>query len=89
MKVSNIHKDCCANDEIIKTGTQINNNHTTHKHTDQEHSDDDGHNHGSEEPSGWLSHWPLLTSLAVVVVMMVLEYGFHITFNTCLSPCRF
>jgi Cd2+/Zn2+-exporting ATPase len=82
MKVSNIHKDCCANDEIIKTGTQINNNHTTHKHTDQEHSDDDGHNHGSEEPSGWLSHWPLLTSLAVVVVMMVLEYGFHITFNT-------
>jgi Cd2+/Zn2+-exporting ATPase len=82
MKVSNLHKDCCANDEIIKTGTQISNNHTTHKHTDQEHSDDDGHNHGSEEPSGWLSHWPLLTSLVVVVVMMVLEYGFHITFNT-------
>ncbi|MFA4870598.1 MAG: heavy metal translocating P-type ATPase [Pedobacter sp.] len=69
MKVSNIHKDCCAIDE-------------THNHTHQVHSDDDGHNHGSEEPSNWLSHWPLLTSLAVVVVMMVLEYGFHITFNT-------
>lgn len=82
MKVSNIHKDCCATDETINTENQINSNHATHKHNDQEHTDDDGHNHGSEEPSGWLSHWPLLTSLAVVVVMMVLEYGFHITFNT-------
>ncbi|MEQ7799452.1 heavy metal translocating P-type ATPase [Pedobacter sp. ASV1-7] len=82
MKVSNIHKECCTTDEIINTGTHVKNNHTIHQHTDQEHNDDDGHNHGSEEASGWLSHSPLLTSLAVVLVMMVLEYGFHITFDT-------
>ncbi len=82
MKVSNIHKDCCAIDDSINIGAQVNSNHINPSQTNQEHSDDDGHNHGSEEPAGWLSHWPLLTSLLVVVVMMVLEYGFHITFNT-------
>lgn len=82
MKVSNIHKDCCATDETIHNGAQVNNNHSNHNHTEDQHNDNDGHDHGSGEPSTWLSHWPLLTSLAVVVVMMVLEYGFHITFNT-------
>lgn len=78
MKVTNLHKDCCSVDETENKTAQIN-----HNHTDEHiHSDDDGHNHGAEEPSGWLSHWPFLTSLAVVIVMMVLEYGFQITFNT-------
>ncbi|MBB5437901.1 Cd2+/Zn2+-exporting ATPase [Pedobacter sp. AK017] len=69
MKVANIHKDCCATEQQHTANTQ------------HVHNDDDGHNHGAEEPSGWLSHWPLLTALAVVVVMMVLEYGFNITFS--------
>ena len=81
MKVTPLHKDCCSADESSNKNAQVKDNHTEHNHTDQHH-DDDGHNHGSEEPSGWLSHWPLLTSLTIVVVMMVLEYGFHITFNT-------
>jgi len=81
MKLTTLHKDCCSTDETSNKAVQVNDNHTAHNHT-HDHSDDDGHNHGSEEPSGWLSHWPLLTSLAIVVVMMVLEYGFHITFNT-------
>lgn len=81
MKVTNLHKDCCSVDEANNKAVQTNHNHTGHDHTET-HSDDDGHNHGAEESSGWLSHWPLLTSLAVVVVMMVLEYGFHLTFNT-------
>jgi Cd2+/Zn2+-exporting ATPase len=69
------HKDCCSTDE----------DKPQRDHAVEAHSDDDGHNHGSEEPSGWLSHWPLLTSLAIVVVMMVLEYGFHLSFNTTLQ----
>lgn len=81
MKVTSLHKDCCSSDEISNKVVQVKDNHTGHNHTDQ-HNDDDGHNHGSEEPSGWLSHWQLLTSLAIVAVMMVLEYGFHTTFNT-------
>lgn len=81
MKVTNLHKDCCSTDSIADKSVQANHPPAEHHHTDQ-HSDDDGHNHGAEEATGWLSHWPLLTSLAVVVVMMVLEYGFHITFNT-------
>ncbi|HKG05039.1 MAG TPA: heavy metal translocating P-type ATPase, partial [Pedobacter sp.] len=52
-----------------------------------EHSDDDGHNHGAEEPQGWLSHWPLLTALLIVVVMMVLEYGFDIRPGNLLQLC--
>ncbi|ACU04887.1 heavy metal translocating P-type ATPase [Pedobacter heparinus] len=69
MKVANIHKDCCATEQQHTANTQ------------HVHNDDDGHNHGTKEPSGWLSHWPLLAALAVVVVMMVLEYGFNITFS--------
>ncbi|TCC99278.1 heavy metal translocating P-type ATPase [Pedobacter hiemivivus] len=80
MKASDINSDCCAAEEL---------NHKHHHNNDQqahvEHSDDDGHNHGAEAPQSWTSHWPLLTALAIVVVMMVLEYGFHITFNNLIQ----
>ena len=33
-------------------------------------------NTGAEEIPGWKSHWPLLLSLLVLVVMSVLEFGF-------------
>ena len=78
MKVANRHSDCCA----AEKHTHHNDNH---KHASDEHGDDDGHNHGSTEPQSWLSHWPLLTSLTVVIVMMVLEYGFHITFSNLIQ----
>ncbi|WP_342647345.1 heavy metal translocating P-type ATPase [Mucilaginibacter sp. CSA2-8R] len=29
-----------------------------------------------DEEEGWLSHWPLLTALLILVVMLTLEYGF-------------
>lgn len=64
------HHECCSEDQ-----------HTDHQHAEDQHTDDDGHNHGAEEPAGWLSHWPLLISFAIVVIMMILAYGFHITFN--------
>lgn len=40
------------------------------------HSADDGHNHGIEDNSGWKSHLPLLSGLAVLLIMLTLEYGF-------------
>jgi len=40
------------------------------------HTDDDGHNHGGEEPAGWKAHWPLLISLGILIVMLTLEFGF-------------
>ncbi len=53
-------------------------NKEEHNHDQKEevHSDDDGHNHGSAEEAGWQSHWPLLTALAILLIMLVLEFGF-------------
>lgn len=82
-------KDCCSTEEADKTAIKKNHNHSHaghqhegHQHAANEsHDDDDGHNHGSGEPESWTSHWPLLTSLAVVIIMLTLEYGFNITFS--------
>lgn len=46
-----------------------------HNHDDG-HDEDDGHDHGGEDSDGWKSHWPLLSSLAILLVMLVLEFGF-------------
>ncbi len=43
-----------------------------HKHD----AEDDEHDHGGDEETGWRSHWPLLTSLGVLILMLVLEFGF-------------
>jgi len=29
------------------------------------------------EDAGWLSHWPLLTAFAILVIMLTLEFGFE------------
>jgi len=42
-----------------------------------QHSEVDGHNHESNE-TGWKSHWDLLLALAILIVLLVLEYGFGI-----------
>ena len=47
-----------------------------HEHeTGDEHSEEDGHDHGVED-SGWKSHLPLLSSLVILFAMLVLEFGF-------------
>lgn len=52
-------------------------------HADQPgHSADDGHDHGAQNSSGWLSQWPLLTALAILIVSLILTYGFQLRFNT-------
>lgn len=50
-----------------------------HDHEDDEHDEDDGHDHGAEDNSGWKSHIPLLSSLAILAVMLTLEFGFRFT----------
>lgn len=52
------------------------------------HSDDDGHDHGAndghdhggvvqKEKPAWQEHWDLLLALAILAVLLVLEYGFN------------
>lgn len=54
----------------------------TNDPVEKEHAIDDGHEHagsgvGNDE-AGWKSHWDLLLALAILVVLLVLEYGFKI-----------
>ena len=44
------------------------------------HSSDDGHDHGGndEDKPGWKTHWDLLLALFILMVLLVLEYGFKI-----------
>lgn len=44
------------------------------------HSDDDGHDHGGEakDEPGWKAHWDLLLALFILLVLLVLEYGFKV-----------
>lgn len=46
---------------------------------DQHTHDHDHHSHGSS--GGWRSHWSLLTALAILLTMQILEYGFQVKFN--------
>lgn len=52
---------------------KISNNSEEHQHTE-----DDGHDHGAEE-AGWKAHWDLLLALAILIILLTLEYGFKIT----------
>jgi len=46
-------------------------------HSDKdEHEEGDEHDHGEEDTAGWKTHLPLLSSLAILLVMLVLEFGF-------------
>ncbi len=67
--------------------TKITDNKTQHNHSDGDghdhdhtHSDDDDdhdHEHGSEEGAGWKTHWDLLLALLILIVMIVLKFGFY------------
>lgn len=45
---------------------------------DHSHDHDHAHN-GIDEASGWKTHWQLLLALAILVIMLLLEYGFRYT----------
>ena len=62
-------------DQHCKGHTHGNDGH----HEDDNHDHDD-HDHGHGESSGWKSHWDLLLALTILIVMLVLQYGFNIVF---------
>lgn len=79
-------QECCNTDEkdnTKKVATAVAGDTNKHEHKegekhnhDDDHDEDDGHDHGGEESDGWQSHWPLLSSLAILFVMLVMEFGF-------------
>lgn len=56
----------------------------TDNRIEKAYAEDDGHDHaeaggGAEKGAdGWKSHWDLLLALAILIVLLVLEYGFKI-----------
>lgn len=70
MKSNARHAECCNHEG---------DDHLAHPKEPAEHSDPDGHIHGSLQ-AGWKSHRDLLLALAVLAVMLTLEYGFKTVF---------
>lgn len=62
--------DCCGSDETPNEAKII-----------PLHRSNDGHNHndGGGDEQGWKAHWDLLCALTILVVLLVLQYGFKIT----------
>lgn len=77
-------KDCCDTDKDNKgkkaAATPKVSKHEQEKGDSQndghDHEGKDEHNHGDERSDGWRSHWPLLAALAILLAMLVLEFGF-------------
>ena len=44
-------------------------------------------NHNDGKTAGWLEHWPLLTGFLIVIVMLVLDYGFGLQFSNLVQLC--
>lgn len=65
-----------ANPEIIAGNHDHSGHDHDHNHDDHDHDDHD-HDHGGED-GGWLSHWPLLSALIILIIMQVIELGFKI-----------
>jgi Zn2+/Cd2+-exporting ATPase len=69
--IKNIESDGCCNKEIPKKQTASSTN------TDPAISQIK--NVAEEHKQGWKEHWDLLVALVILIVLLVLEYGFKIT----------
>lgn len=49
------------------------------------HDHNHSHDHDHAQDGTWLSKWPLLTALLILIVMQILELGFQLEFNTWIS----
>ena len=60
---------CCGTDEKTNTTKVV-----------PLHSSGDGHDHGKEDKDeqGWKTHWDLLLALFILIVLLVLEFGYKI-----------
>ncbi|MGY0037275.1 hypothetical protein [Pedobacter sp. NJ-S-72] len=67
------------NNSKLHTHSHEGHTHDGHSHDDHNHDDHDhdGHSHGGGD-SGWRGQIPLLSSLAILAIMLTLEYGFKI-----------
>jgi len=66
-------KECCGSDQQpqnTKAAESIKDNEEEKTLNLEEESD--------EQEEGWKGHWPLLTALLVLAIMLVLEYGFKV-----------
>ena len=74
-------QECCSIDEKDLQKKAV----VTQPENAQEknRSDGDGHDHdqGREDKAGWKSHWDLLFALDILMVLLLLEYGFKIEFS--------
>ncbi len=67
-------QECCDTDEKeVTKKTDSNQPENTDEHN---HVENDGHDHGKENTTGWKTHLPLLGSLAILLVMLILNFGF-------------
>jgi len=64
--------DCCGNDDGQKKIISA----PKHNHDEHEHDDDEDHDHVEAEVPAWKSHWRLFLSLAILFVMLILQFGF-------------
>jgi len=62
-------RECCENNHNTKGAVDK----TTEELPDDDHSH---HNHSGEGNESWMNHWPLLSALLILMVMLVLEFGF-------------
>lgn len=43
------------------------------------------HNNDNQQHENWMDHWPLLTSLLILLAMLTLEFGFKFKFNNAIE----
>ncbi len=73
MEHNHKHEEGLKLDELSKV---------TDNPTEKAQAEDDGHDHAEagggieRDKDGWRSHWDLLLALAILIVLLVLEYGF-------------
>jgi len=70
-------QECCDTDDKSKPKKSVVNQL---ENNEDNHSADDGHSHdeATENGAGWKAHWDLLLALLILIVLLVLEYGFKI-----------
>jgi Zn2+/Cd2+-exporting ATPase len=85
-KSKNSKDECCGSDEVpvakvIEMKSEKHSIGDGHDHAEDdghEHDDDHDHDEGGEEKPAWKEHWDLLTAIAILAVLLVLEYAFKI-----------
>jgi len=84
MDEKNIGTCCDTETIVIEKSEAVHKPHVhkhdghNHDHSHHDHDHDHDHDHGGGENSGWRGQLPLLSSLAILAIMLTLEYGFAI-----------